>query len=112
MGEEVLLGETGLRTEVDAAEVRDLGGAPALEPVAALHGLDDPGVHREGLQPAGAEKQDAVGDLFPDPGQADQAGLGLGVGRALGRLQPAGVGREAGGDAGDVAGAEAERASA
>ena len=68
IGEEVLLSETGEGTEVGAAEVRDLGGLPAVQAVARGHGLEDPGVHGKGLEPAGAEEQDAVGDFFPDAG--------------------------------------------
>jgi hypothetical protein len=112
VGEEVLLGEAGLRAEVGAAEFSDLPGLPVVEAVAAGHGLDNPGIHGKGFQAPGAEKQHAVGDFFTDAGQLDQPGLGLGVGRVLGGGEPTGIGGEETGDAGDVAGPEAQGAGA
>lgn len=111
-GEEVLLGEAGERAEVDAAEMRDLGGFPAVEAVTAGHGFDDPRVDGEGFEFAGAEEEDAVGDFFADAGEGAEAFFRGGVGERFGFVEPAGVRGEELGGFGNVAGAETEEAGA
>lgn len=111
-GEEVLLGEAGERAEVDAAEMRDLRGFPAIETVAARHGFDDPGIDGKGFEFAGAEEEDAVSDFFADAGKGAEAFFRRGVGERFGFVEPARVGGEKAGGFGDVAGAEAEEAGA
>ena len=112
VGEEVLLGEAGLGAEVRAAEVGDLGGFPAVEVVAAGEGLENPRVDGEGFEAAGSEKENAVGDLFTDALECEQALFGFGVGGVFSGFEPTGVRGEETGDDGDVAGAKAERAGA
>lgn len=65
-GEEELLGEAGGGAVVDSAEVSHLGEAPTFEAVAAGHGLDHPGVDREGGVMVEPKEEHAVGDFFPD----------------------------------------------
>lgn len=112
VGEEVLLGEAGERAEVDAAEVGDLGGFPALEAVALRHGFDDPRVDGEGFEFSGAEEENAVGDFFADAGERAETLFRGGVGERFGFVEPAGMGGEELGGFGNVAGAETEQAGA
>jgi len=107
-----LLGEAGLGAEVGAAKVGDLSGFPTVEPVATRHGFDYPGVHGKCFQAAGAEEEHAIGDFFADAGEGEQEDLGLGVGGALGGVEPTGVLGEKGRDTGDVAGAKTKGAGA
>lgn len=111
-GEEELLGEAGEGAEVDAAELRERGGFPVVEAVAAGEGFEDPDVYGEGFEFAGAEEEDAVGDFFADAGEGAEAFFGGGVGEGFRLLEPAGVGGEKAGGLADVAGAEAEEAGA
>jgi hypothetical protein len=66
--------------EVCAAEVGDLSGRPAVEAVVAGQRLQDPRVHREGLELPSAKKQNAVRDLRAYARQLEQAGVGGRVG--------------------------------
>jgi hypothetical protein len=112
VGEEVLLGEAGEGAEVGAAELGELGGFPAGEAVAAGEGLENPRVHREGLEFARAEEEDAVGDFFADAGEFEEAGFRGGVGEGFGFIEPAGAGGDEAGGLADVARAETEEAGA
>ena len=87
-----MLGEPGKGTEVLAAEVSDLGGFPISELVMDGHRLEDPSVHREGLELARTEEQHTVGDIFADAGQFHQPGLGRRIGQVFGFIEPAGAG--------------------
>ena len=86
-----MLGEAGEGAEVGAAELRDLGGLPADEAVAACEGFEHPGVDGEGCEFARAEEQDAVGDFLADAGEFEQTRFRGGVGEVLGLIEPAGV---------------------
>lgn len=110
--EKILLGQAGPRSEMGPAEMRDLGGFPPGETIAAFEGLEDPGVHGKGFEFAGAEQQDAVGDFFADAGQFEQARLGGGVGQVLGLIQPAGALGDVVGRSMNIFGAETEEAGA
>ena len=106
------MGEAGEGTEVGAAEVGDWRGLPAREAVAELHRPDDPHVNGEGLEPAGPEQEDAIGDFFADAGEGAEAFLRGGVGEGFGFFEPAGMRGEELRGLRNVAGAEAKEAGA
>src|SRR5688572_12598712 len=58
--EEVLLGESGEWTEVNAAELGELRHAPVVEAIATRERFQDPHIHGERLESAGAEEQHAI----------------------------------------------------
>ena len=86
--------QAGERAEVRAAEVRHLGGLPAVQAVALGHRAEDPDVHRERLEPTRTEEQHTVGDLLAHAWQRAETLLRRGIGHELGLLEPAGMGSE------------------
>lgn len=93
-----------------AAEVGDLGGFPAGEAVAALHGLDDPHIDGKRFESTSAEEEDAIGDFFADTGERAETLLCAGVGERFGFIEPAGMRGEELRGLSNVARAEAEEA--
>ena len=74
VSEEILLREAGERTEMHAAEMRDLRGFPAVKAVALRHRLDDPHVDGKRFEPAGAilpsMREPTIATLHGDAGFA------------------------------------------